>query len=371
MWILIRLFMALCVLFIRRYAHLVKPRYKTWNGREYYEKTRYFGQGKGNVMRIIGLPLNQSLDGTVFKLTKEGYFESVFKFFGFNGEFQTGDAEFDRTVYIASDHPFFCGLLKQQPELRAQIRSLFSEYDAESISSDGKHIHFKYLKRAGAKMEMGATPMAMMFSVSERIQSGLQQIPSRYNDVFAWKALIVESVAWSFLFYAIGSLPELILMGNRDLYIERNAVVQAALVFSAVAWIVTFFFIRYLFKGSSRALGVIVEGGLLLMVSLPLVCTLTLFDVNIKLDRTSRLYRTQLTKKYEVLHPKSRRSSAYYSYHIQTAGIPDVLPAGQSLQVNSGKYSELTEGEELEVSVGDGRLGFKWIQDLRGQNTDD
>ena len=73
---------------------------------------------------------------SIFKITKEGYFDRLFKGVMVVNEVQTGDPDFDASHYIASDDSTFRQMIKSDHDLRYAITQLFKN-NCRYIFCDG------------------------------------------------------------------------------------------------------------------------------------------------------------------------------------------------------------------------------------------
>lgn len=359
MWILIRIAAALCG-FAARYLY----NFGSWSERSFGGSTflEYVSKSKKSVTRHC---LGVRFSGPAFVMTREASWDRAFKFLGLSAEFQTGDERFDREIYIASDHPFFCNALRDSPAIRDRIRWLFTQVkDAQRIVCDGKVLYIQAnCELARERVRKGIADL------QEKLDSALAQLPGRFTDSFAWRALLVESVVWSMVGYAIGAV--LSVTAHHDLYLDQWHLITYGGVLGAIALVAILALIVALLQRSSRSHRILVECVLLLLFALPLLGYQGVADYNrLADDAPPHIIETTVVRKWTEIH-KTKRSH-YTTYHIEVVqpleaeGI--VLP--KQIDLTFETYATLSDGQKFAIEVGTGKLGIPWYRKINGVAVD-
>jgi hypothetical protein len=196
MWIVFRLLIA-CLVGLYKYFKL-----RTGvEGRNRFRRLEWVYRRPTNRGRVhstsFGLPLALPI---FLRLSREDSADRFFKSIGFAREFQTGAEAFDRKVYITCDHPAIHPVLHEDQNARAAILRLF-EREAEEIYSDGAHL---WVYRDGDAM-----PDEHEVAQLEKLRAALAAVPAAnldlLHDRFFWRALLVESIAWSLAIYGVAA----------------------------------------------------------------------------------------------------------------------------------------------------------------------
>lgn len=359
MWILIRISLALCGFAARYLYNLGSWSQQTIGGRDFLE---YVATSKKSVVKHC---LGVEFSGPAFVMTREAAWDRTFKFLGLSAEFQTGDEQFDRNIYIASDHPFFCDALRDSAAIRDQIQWLFANVtDAQRIVCNGKVLYLQGDSQL-AREQAGKGIAAL----EQQLSSSLAHLPGRFTDSFAWRALVVESVVWSMAGYAIGAV--LSVSVHHDLYLDQWHLITYGGVLGVLALVAILALIVAFLQRSSRSHRILVECALVLLLALPLLGYQGVADFNrLADDAPPQIIETTVVRMWTEIH-KTKRSS-YTTYHIEVAqpleaeGI--VLP--KQIDLTFDAYATLQEGEKFVVEVGTGKLGIPWYRKINGVAVD-
>ena len=116
MWLAIRLLISIAILFRRQISAWFPPTPAgRISGQPYFKALHYKSKTKIITGFAIGIQLPISVR---FHFKTENDTDRFFTHVGLSEEFQTGDAAFDRKVYIACDHPAMHRMLQQDQRLR-------------------------------------------------------------------------------------------------------------------------------------------------------------------------------------------------------------------------------------------------------------
>lgn len=101
---------------------------------------------------------------------------------------------------MTCDHPAIHPVLQEDQNARTASLRLF-EREAEEISSDGAHL---WVYRDGDAM-----PDEHEVAQLEKLRAALAAVPAAnldlLHDRFFWRALLVESIAWSLAIYGVAA----------------------------------------------------------------------------------------------------------------------------------------------------------------------
>lgn len=314
---------------------------------------------KGNFVRAFhGLDYRGPLR---FQFTQEGGWDGFFKSLGLAVEQQTGDDGFDRDVYITCDQPALGAALRANPAAVAAVRQLFAT-GVRRVFADGDFVWAETREKAHSSsdiLEQLFTLRAALLTVDEnRLESRL--------DAFFWKAVAVESLAWSLACYGIPGFYELIWHRN-TLYVDAGPVFTRGLFYSLAVFAALFGLIMLLLRGSSRGHRIIVESFLLLVIGVPLSTVQALSDANIKLDRSPPTISTyEVTGKYIRKVSRSKGGTSTY-YHLLLRPYPNGPLADKTdIKVEYEVYQAVPERKgAVNILSHPGWAGFTWIEDIR------
>jgi len=221
----------------------------------------------------------------VFSLHHETSWDRVVKWFGLAREVQTGDAEFDREVYVTGDHPALHRLLAENPRLRGAIRQLLAR-TARRIFSDGHRLWVDSAELSHASNEELQT-LAMIAGILRR-----EGPPGRWVfDRFLWTAMLVEVLVWSVAFYGapgvIEQLHRWYVLGQGPEYFDLWALAKAGLIAAGVALAGMSVLVVLLLRGSSRGHRVLAECFLVMLFGLPFAGIQAVADFNRSRDQAA------------------------------------------------------------------------------------
>lgn len=329
---------------------LLYQKRKTEGPRGYREKV---------VVKIFwGLEVKTPL---VFSLHRETGWDRAVKWLGLVREVQTGDAEFDRRIYVQGDHPALHRLLVEDARLRADLGALMAR-SAARIFCDGRALWVE-----SAKLEHASSDdLRTLYRIVGAIRQHGPQPGSWLFDRFLWTAIGLEALVWSLALYGAPALVELMHSGHvlrhGQMYFDEWSLVRTGLLAAGAAFVGVFGLALVLMRGSSRGHRVLAECFAVLLFGLPLSGITAVSDYNRSRDTApAQIHEYQVTKKEE----RSRRSTKpgwWTGYRLwlepRTAGAPRFAGA---YSVRAEEYRARREGDSLQFVVRTGRLGVPWI----------
>lgn len=356
MWILLRLVVSgigFAIRYLTRQSR--KLPLSSFSGISYSEQ---IFRSKG---RVTGYRLSVPLEsGVVFVLTREGGFDRWSKALGLSVEFQTGDPDFDRRVYVACDHPFFCRSLKENCKTREAVDLLLSG-GFRRVWSDGKWLH-----ASSDRVQEHSKFVPLLDTLKEGVSHAEAGMARRTSDDFAWRVLLVEALLWAMAGYAGASLLELI-TAPQDVHLDQSRLIWLGLGLSAVVGCGLIGLIVVFLQRSSRSHRVLWESSLLLLFSLPVFGIQGVSDVNRGGDQSPSVeMQVRVERKWTTVHRRrrGRRSVQHYaSFRPESPGIP--FP--NRVRVTSTLYQSLPENQTIPVELGQGRLGLHYFRKINGR----
>lgn len=358
MWIILRLAFALAVTLGRYFW----PRSSGGESHESRGHLRYTVRHTRNKNKITGTFYGLPCANPMFlRLTPERSADRLFKALGFSRELQTGDAIFDRTVYVACDHPGLAPALQSDAAIRDAVRATFAT-GVTKIFTDGKHL---WAYRNGAHL-----PDEFALNNLDALRTALDGIPVTHwaslGDPFFWRVLAVESLAWGAAAYGV---PGLIELGARShpLYFEWMPVIWTGLAVAAVLFAALLAVIRSFLGGSSRGHRIIVESAIVLALGLPLTGVELTSDANRYFDSSPvETLRPTIASKFERVTRKRRgRTSTTYFVQLDTRNDPQARALLQpTMRVDRSTYAMAQPGAVFHVDFRRGALGFPWIESV-------
>lgn len=354
MWVVLRLLVAISVGVVRFfYRRTTRGELRRGARTDWVLAT---AKHKGSVVAtMFGVPFSHPI---YFRLSEENALDRFFKGIGFTREVQTGDPNFDQVVYVSCDHPALAPVLQEDALARAAILSLFGK-DTKSIYADGEHL---WARRSG-----DAPPGEAELDELRLARDALQMVPSDQlqllRDAFFWKALLVESIAWTIAVYGLAAAPDIATRSHPQ-YFEWWPVLKTGLVASVGVFAFLFGLAWWILRGSSRAHRVFTESALVLLIGVPLSSIQMVSDANIALDRsTPAIIEQRVADRYTRVTTGKRRRT---HYHLRLSGA---APAGMEIptdiEVSLSVYGRASKGGPITIRMRGGALGLPWVEEVR------
>lgn len=315
--------------------------------------------GKGDRHEIIakiywGLEFRTPL---MFSFQRETRLDRALKWLGLATELQTGDAEFDRRIYVEGDHPALHRLLRENARLRAALLALMAR-TAARIFSDGRHLWVESAELAYASAE----DLRTLHGIMGHLRSAEPPRAHWFFDRFLWTAVFLEALVWSVALYGVPGLIETlhreITLGHGRMYFDLWALARPGLLLAGAAFVVLAGLTVLLLRGSSRGRRVLAECLVVLVLGLPVAGIQAVDDYN-----RSRDSAPAAVHEYRVVAKEERRHRRRTSYLLRlepaTAGAPGFAAA---YPVRPDVYANSRVGGSLRFTVRTGRFGLPWIE---------
>ena len=306
-----------------------------------------------------GLELNTSL---IFALTRESWQDRVGKFFGVATELQTGDAAFDKKVYVAGDHPALHALLAEDAEVRRRIVGLFDR-GAKRIFADGRNLWVEPLEPAHAS-DQDLAELNGVCGALKRVEPAGRRW---FSDPFLVKAIAVEALIWTLALYGAPALVEQLyrsyVLGEEQRYLDLWALVRPSLMLAGGLFVGLMGLIIVFLRGSSRGHRIILESAFVLGLGLPLSSIQMIADYNMEHDVSAPrldMYRVVGNWDTRTKGVNRRRTRAQHFLVLKplTEGAPRVWP---HLKVSTENYLRAPKGAVVKITTRAGRLNIPWL----------
>lgn len=368
MWILVRLIAASMGFLLRATSIL-----RFWGlpekhgGVAFHERVTRNKRGE-TLRHRMGVP---TAIGASFALTVESGWDKWFKAVGLSEEFQTGDEEFDRRIYIASDHPAVCGALRDSAEIRKAVRALLGVGTTGRATGETAKRRLVCDRRmlfvsSRGPLKHGPT-LELLDALRRGIEGRLGRLPSRLRDSFAWRALAIESVVWAIAGFAAVAVVEAV--ADRTLvHLDRPRLYAYGALAAFGAAVALLAAIVALLRRTSRSHRILVESGVVLLLSLPVFGVQAVADFNRAADDgPPRVRDVRIAQRRETTS-RGRRGRVTHRYHVDIESGPEVTDTGlpRSFEVSYEVYTTLRNGASLPLEIGPGRLGIPWLRRING-----
>lgn len=361
MWILIKISVALIAGLCRFFSNRLGFD-KTTNPAYVNDDVSVFVTTSKNKHRVTATTFSCQLKTrALFKLTEESSFDRFFKALGLATEVQSGDAEFDRRVYIACDHPIFSDEIKSDAEARRLITKLF-DAGVKQIWFDGRFLR--------ARLPLDQTSNYDVAHTLTELQKCLVNMdfhrPPLWGDPYEIRVFVTEIIIWTFAGYSLSGGLELLLT-NKDYYLNPFPVYIKGALFGLFLAVVLLFAIFQFFKGSSRGHRILLESGIVLIFSLPLGGMNLVSDLNRNLDRSEPVYLEVPIVRLEEQAHRSRRGGTRYTYHMYIDSHQNTDPSlklPSHIRIDRETYVAGRTTDIAKIKVGRGWLGHPWYQEI-------
>ena len=310
----------------------------------------------------------QTIGDLDFSIKPETNWDRFFKAVGISVEYQIGRDEFDRDVYVISDHAEVCKVLGQSAELQDKIQHLLQLSRDYAMNFKSLHIHNKRIWVKLAPRNQSFVPdtstlakafIPILDSICKVFAAKLSHCSSGLKDPFYWKAAVFLAISTGMAITGGVHLAGLTFI-HEPYTVDTNELFYLSfLVGSIVTGALVFLTLLFLGR-TARTHLVILE-----LISIgyfgAISSTMALArDINMEWDSAS-------TQQYIVqVHDKSisrgRRHTSYYLH------IDDWLNPGyqKKVSVSSSKYHNFEIGAKLKVIQHPGYLGFRWVSEMSG-----
>jgi hypothetical protein len=356
-------------LLIRMLAFIIGCLYKTigkWRfdepagshaGIPYYERVR------SNKRRVTKITVGTDLKCPVlFRLSRETYLDRVFKKLGLSTEIQSGDANFDRIIYVTSDHPLIAKLLERNAELRQLVLNILESSRFCSIYTDGDRLWME----TRSHDNIGGQYLEQLMQLRNFLEQVETKISSRFSDPFYRRAFIIESVVMGIAGYALVSYLDYV-FNRSDYHLNNTALFEEGIKWAIGMFVVFVAIIVALLRKTSQGHRLITENAFILLLSLPVAGCQLVSDLNRSLDSGEEMIVERQIDQLVVREHRGRRGRRSYTYYMGLAPATkdEAIKVPSTIQIEHGLYSRLSEGQRIEIVVGRGGLDHPWYTAFR------
>lgn len=359
MWLLAKFaFVLLAVLgrYFRKYISWRKNELRSFAGSvvEVRQKTGRSGEVTETLVQV-------SVPGaSLFKISHENKFDSLFKNVGLSDELQTGDAAFDDLVYIASDDYSFRRGLTENPDLRRMIKSLFNKALIE-IQSDGEFITFVF--DGNVPLEQGIGESCVVFT--RHVRDFHAKWKGLFPDIFRRRIFLTELFVYGLGSYVASSaIPYMLTMEGHHL--EMKPVIFQGILLGLAVIVALIGFLFLFLRGSSRGHHVLTESFVVLMVTINLGSVSAIMDLNQGLDNSDpTISEAVIERVYSLQKGSSRhRRTKYYIHFKPTGDWSWALPRRMNIDIMTFEKFKEKGGRKVKIAVSNGALGHPWIRSI-------
>lgn len=308
-----------------------------------------------------------------FRLKTQSLNDALFRRIGISNEVQTGDALFDRTVYVVSDLPVVRDALKRDPELRRRLLAVFDHFKQQrhklrEMRLAGDRLWVRASSREAHDGRVLSALPDLLGAVAERVPPASEA--QRFDGYVLRAAMVLTlstALAISGAVLLFGLLPgryPAMLEGNAGLWhgsLIFGLPLLAVLVIASVAWL----------GRSSRTHLILLE---LLIVGSFGVWAWTFFglrEANYRLDTTPPVVveLKLATKAHWTTTTRRKRGTSTTHHYELRFDRPLALP-GRDLtpldnyrfKVGREEYDQAVEGRAWHFTLRQGRLRWPWIE---------
>ncbi len=354
MWILVRVAFALAGFAARWFGVLGRPKGipHEVGGRTVLRAKRDNLRGGHN--HFVGVELKAPI---WFRLSRENKYDRWFKRVGLSAEVETGDADFDKFVYLACDHPGFESLLKRSAEARALISELLWA-GVTRIDYRGDVVW------CSMKREPSAHEQSLVARLGEVLAPLRDDASSRFSDPFLLKALVVESAVWSMATYAAASF--LVTLSLPEIYLTDASYLLPGLGLAVGLFVLLVGGVWFFLSGSSRGHRLIVESAVVLICALPIAGIQIFDDLNRGLDSSEVKVRTNRSECQRLVSTstgrrRGPRTTITHWLHVSGSAEGITLPSPVRFP---GDCAHAPRGALATFTLGRGALGSPWYRSI-------
>ena len=323
--------------------------------------------------KLVGLRLGVTAPaGYDFSFKPEKWGDWVPKRVGFSVEYHTGDAEFDKAIYILSNDARIHTTLNRNAALRAYILRMFMSIAPPSAvlkeirCSGGRvWVHYK-LKTEINSAEISALAEEVV-PVLNKLVAELCHITlvgaPKPHDRFVLRAAIILAISTGLAANGAVHLVRLVLIPI-PFNVDNATLMAWSLYCGAVLLILLVFAVVRFLGRSARAHVVLFEVLLVGSVGAVLTSFVELRDLNMGWDQ-------QAAVRYEVSAVSkriSRGKGSKKSYYVTISGWPNKNDTNE-LKVSSSLYHRTDLGGEMDLFQKPGFLNIPWVEAVTPRET--
>jgi hypothetical protein len=319
--------------------------------------------------QVSGIELGVEMPDTLrFELRREGALDELGKWLGLVHEIQSGEAAFDRTLYVVGEHPGLEQLLTTDAEWRSTVMTLFRRPDVQRLNCERGYLWLTLdapYEGADIKDDAVVADQAAEHSLPALIacRDRLARLTTE-----PWSDETDPAVRHASLMYGITALLALIGAVSFFVHLNSDTVLPRALESGGVMRLATLAAVSsgavlalgafLLLRASSRLHRVLLEVIASAMPGVWLLSYDLLIDYNQRADRS--IASVEVRRVEEAFERKGRGGPRYY---VVLDRRPQYLDSSK-LPVTRAKYGRLSVGACLSLETRGGALGDQWLVDI-------
>lgn len=320
--------------------------------------------------QVKGIELGIEIPDTLrFELRREGVLDELGKWLGIVHEIQSGDAAFDRTLYVVGEHPALEQLLTTDAAWRSTVMTLFRRPDVQRLNCERGYLWLTLdAPYEGADLQDDAV---VADQAAEQSLEPLVAARDRLVRLRAepWSDEQDPAVRHASVMYGVTALLALIGAGSFFLHPDSDTVLPRALESGGVMRLATLAAVAsgavlaigafLLLRASSRLHRVLLEVIASAMPGVWLLSYDLLVDYNQRGDRSAATVEVRRVE--EAYERKGTRGRV--RYYIVLDRRPQYLKSS-TLPVTRGRYMRVSIGACVSLETRAGALGDRWLVDI-------
>ncbi|MFN3616690.1 MAG: hypothetical protein ACK4K3_06905 [Aquabacterium sp.] len=313
---------------------------------------------------LLGIP---APEGPNYTLKRESWIDRLCKAIGLSVEYQIGEPEFDKLVYIVSDDHHVHRAVATNALISRNTKTLFGL--GKGMDCTPKELHHRHgmlwIRYATNKRPEPGQLQALARQVVpalEGIAGELRQIPHHatggWRDPFVLKAAVILGLSTALAINATVHMMRII-WSEVPFTVDQDLLIADAIGWGLGAIAVLVMVTLLVLGRSARTHLVLIE--LVLVGSLGAMgsALFELRELNMEFDTSSaNRYQVQVLNKHIK---KSRRSTSHY-LDVVDWNTPEQVT---SVKVSKRLYDAVSIHGHVIVTQRQGHLGYRWVQDLQ------
>lgn len=328
-------------------------------GRQAYKSMDSTNKGVRTFHFAVPCPPDVSL-----RIHRESSWDRFAKKIGLSYEYQFNDPQFDDELYVVSNAPALQTELTESQALRDTIRLLFGEKRLKRIECHGQHVVAHYQEKVEKGTVITPNPVQIqiivtsLYELAKSLATAKSKCQSRW-DVFQLRAALLAALATALLMLGTVEFFRVFLFERTQVMLDAEKLFSFSILCAGLLLFALVTATATLLRGSSYAhvilAEVLVSGG----VGLALGSYVMVRDINISFDQSAqRMIQANIVGKNTW---RGRKSGTHYELRLSGQDGSHQLP--RKIEVSYNLYNQAQEGESLTMTIRDGALGYRWIEE--------
>lgn len=361
MWLIGGLSIFVSVATLAFYLRLDSSSWTGFFGRVNGERYRWRQTG-GNIRELVFELAVDCESPYRFECHRERRRDRLFKWLGLSIEIQTGNAGFDRRIYIVCDSLNFKSWLTEQPAAQQAVLDVFTE-GAKCVVCDGGVLSamFPALKASELSERNGLLAVAPLHALARKLTAELPKHEGASRDDRVWKAILILSLSTALAATAGTEIFRAMYVQVSTVLLSQDDLIVMGLLAGSALFLVLLVLNLWWLGRSSRFHLVLLET---IALGLPgaLVCGIFwVGDVNTALDsRPAVAIHVEVDRVWKESRGRRGRSPPDYYFSIQPGSE---LPRSRTkFRISSAIFEQLRLVNKVTLHVKPGALGAPWIE---------